>query len=361
MWARLHGYPSKCIGTDSLTNQQMIARTRTTPAVDSTQEAMVHMAEVTTKTTRRLRSALAASAAVAVFAAIGVTGMAGVADAAPATGPSPTCSTSFPAGAKTVGMATTATGNGYWLVDQYGDVVPFGGAECHGSLAGMRLAAPIVGIAADTQSGGYWLVGADGGVFSFDAPFQGSNADTNYDRGGQAVGISYLPDSVAYALNYNNGVIAIFGGSPGSFKGEIYPTKLNAPIVGPLAFTSRLTSGGRGYWQAGADGGVFSFGSATFYGSIPGTLKPGQHLAAPIVAMAADTQSGGYWLVGADGGVFSFHARFHGSIPGVLKPGQHLNGPIVGMAEDPATGGYWLVGATGGVFSFDAPFYGSLG
>jgi hypothetical protein len=97
-----------------------------------------------------------------------------------------------------------------------------------------------------------------------------------------------------------------------------------------------------------ADGGVFSFGDATFYGSMGGKL-----LHAPVVGMASSA-SGGYWLVAADGGVFSFgNAPFFGSMAGTK-----LNGPIVGMAATSGGLGYWLVGTDNGVFTFgDAPFY----
>jgi len=52
---------------------------------------------------------------------------------------------------------------------------------------------------------------------------------------------------------------------------------LNAPMVGIAA-----TPDGKGYWLAGADGGVFSFGSAPFQGSMGG--KP---MNAPVVGIAA--------------------------------------------------------------------------
>ena len=81
--------------------------------------------------------------------------------------------------------------------------------------------------------------------------------------------------------------------------------------------------GSHGYTEAGADGGVFSFGAAAFYGS-----EGGKHLAAPIVGMAETPTGDGYWLVGADGGVFSFGAAaFYGS-----EGGKHLAAPIVGLA-----------------------------
>ena len=78
---------------------------------------------------------------------------------------------------------------------------------------------------------------------------------------------------------------------------------------------------------------------------MPGALKRGQHLSAPIVGIAAspgvlDTStsgfdSNGYWLAAADGGIFAFGlARYAGSVPGALKPGQHLAAPVVTHRRD---------------------------
>jgi hypothetical protein len=86
------------------------------------------------------------------------------------------------------------------------------------------------------------------------------------------------------------------------------------------------TADGRGYWLVGADGGVFAFGDAAFYGSMVGT-----HLTAPIVGMATTGDGKGYWLAGADGGVFAFGgAPFDGSMGGT-----RLSAPIVGIGEEP--------------------------
>jgi hypothetical protein len=34
-------------------------------------------------------------------------------------------------------------------------------------------------MASDTLTGGYWLVASDGGIFSFNAPFEGSEGGTH--------------------------------------------------------------------------------------------------------------------------------------------------------------------------------------
>jgi hypothetical protein len=131
------------------------------------------------------------------------------------------------------------------------------------------------------------------------------------------------------------------------FAGSMGGQRLNAPMVGLAA-----TPDGGGYWEVAADGGVFTFGDARFYGSMGG-----HHLNAPIVGMAPTPDGQGYWLVAADGGIFNFgDAQFAGSMGG-----RALNAPIVGMAAAD-TGGYWLAASDGGVFTFgDATFGGSMG
>ena len=112
----------------------------------------------------------------------------------------------------------------------------------------------------------------------------------------------------------------------------------------------------------GSDGGIFTFGSAQFYGST-GSL----HLQRPVVGITPTANRGGYWLVASDGGIFAFgNAGYYGSIPGSgLKPAgsglpHSLNAPIVGMVPSDDGGGYFMVASDGGVFAFgDARFEGS--
>jgi hypothetical protein len=143
---------------------------------------------------------------------------------------------------------------------------------------------------------------------------------------------------------------------PGTGTVPVTVTTPAGTATSPIPFTYIAP----GYWEAAGDGGVFSFGGAQFYGSVPQYVS---HLNSPIVTMADTPDHGGYWLFAADGGVFSFgDAKFFGSVPGVLGPeGRTLNGPIVAAQASPDGLGYRMFAADGGVFDFgDALFTGSL-
>jgi ribosomal protein L24E len=140
----------------------------------------------------------------------------------------------------------------------------------------------------------------------------------------------------------------IFSFGDARFFGSTGHLRLNQPIVGMAP-----TPTGAGYWFVAAEGGIFAMGDARFFGST-GNLRLNQ----PIVGMAATPTGQGYWFVAADGGIFAFgDARFFGSTGHI-----RLNQPIVGMAPTPTGAGYWFVAADGGIFSFgDARFFGSTG
>jgi hypothetical protein len=239
--------------------------------------------------------------------------------------------------APVVGMAKDQSGLGYWLVARDGGVFTFGNAPYLGNtytigftgLSGSRpLAAPVVGIAPTPSGQGYWLVAADGGVFTFgNAPYLGNT--------------------------YTIGFTGLSGSRP-----------LAAPIVGIAPDPS-----GQGYWLVAADGGVFTFGNAPYLGNtytIGFTgLSGSRPLAAPVVGLVPTPSGQGYWLVARDGGVFSFgDASFFGStyslgLTGLLGPNP-LPAPVVGMSATPTGQGYWLVSRTGHVWAFgDAPTLGS--
>jgi hypothetical protein len=135
---------------------------------------------------------------------------------------------------------------------------------------------------------------------------------------------------------------------------------LQRPVVG---ITPTVDDGG--YWLVASDGGLFAFGDAGFYNSIPGLgLAPAgssnpKRLNAPIVGMVPSNDGGGYFMVAADGGVFAFgDAKFEGSCPGI----GGCSGAAVAVMPDASGNGYWLVTATGNVYAFgDAVDYGQPG
>jgi hypothetical protein len=159
----------------------------------------------------------------------------------------------------------------------------------------------------------------------------------------QAPGLPLMAPSVQASLSGGN---ILSYGVPD--YGNLLGVQLNAPVVGMAP-----TPDGKGFWVVCADGGIFTFGDATYYGSLTWL-----HLGRPIVGMAATPDGKGYWMVGSDGGIFTFgDAHYYGSTGGL-----HLNKPIVGMAPTPDGAGYWLVGADGGIFTLgDAHYYGSAG
>ena len=112
--------------------------------------------------------------------------------------------------------------------------------------------------------------------------------------------------------------------------------------------------GGGGYFLVGRDGGVFTFGNAPFFGSLPSIGVRVDD----ITGIASTPDGKGYYVVGADGTVYSFgDASFFGSLPQLGLQVQD----IVSIVPTPDGGGYWLIGSDGGVFSFgDAPDDGSL-
>ncbi|MGH9103837.1 MAG: alkaline phosphatase family protein, partial [Acidimicrobiales bacterium] len=111
-------------------------------------------------------------------------------------------------------------------------------------------------------------------------------------------GLPYLGD----AASPSAGSLPI-GASPG---GTPAPVALSdSPPVG-----AARTPDGHGYWEVASDGGVFSFGDASYYGSMGG--RP---LSRPVVGITSTPDGHGYWEVASDGGVFSFgDASYYGSV-----------------------------------------------
>ena len=132
---------------------------------------------------------------------------------------------------------------------------------------------------------------SDGGIFSFgDAPFYGSTGAIALNK--PIVGMAPPPTARAT------------GWSP--------PTAASSPSATPLlrldrvmtstspSWAWRATPDGKGYWLVAADGGVFAFGDAGFYGSRPAARpRPGREgRLAPV--------GQGYWIEDQNGTAYPF-------------------------------------------------------
>ena len=223
-----------------------------------------------------------------------------------------------------------------------------------GPLPLNHLAAAAVG-----QFGGKWMVistgfesgNRNGRIQAFTIatpkstpwPMLGKNAA---HLGTDPVGVVPIQCDGGYRLVAADGGVFSFGDA--GFYGSAGALRLNRPIVGGTP-----TKSNTGYWFVASDGGIFNYGDAKFFGST-GAIRLNQ----PIVGMAATPSGNGYWLVASDGGIFNYgDAKFYGST-GAIR----LNKPIVGMSATPGGGGYWFVASDGGIFNYgDAKFHGSAG
>ncbi len=194
-----------------------------------------------------------------------------------------------------------------------------------------------VGVGVDVTSAGTIWVTVD--FIAFQSGAAASCTDTNpapHPSNGAASGY--------YVLGRDGGVFS-FGSAV--FHGSVPGLGVHADTV-----LMAVTPSGGGYWVLGSDGGVFTFGDARFLGSVPGT---GSRTAA--VDLKATPSGAGYWVLGADGSVFAF-----GDAPALGSlPASGVRDRAVKLVPTPSGNGYWILGADGGIFSFgDASFHGSL-
>ena len=223
---------------------------------------------------------------------------------------------------------------GYWLVASDGGIFTFGDAAYDGST-GARPSEPTHrGHGGHSRRKGYWLVAADGGIFTFgDARFFGSTGAVRLNQ--PIVGMAATPTGTA--IGWWPPMVA-FSPSVTPLLRLYRDLHLNAPVVGMAA-----TPDGHGYWLVAADGGIFTFGDAGYFGST-GAMRLNQ----PIVGMAATPDGQGYWLVAADGGIFTFgDAGYFGS-----APSSNPLGHVVGISPTSNGQGYWIAANNGAVDSF---------
>jgi hypothetical protein len=174
---------------------------------------------------------------------------------------------------------------------------------------------------------GYLVATAGGGTYGF-----GSLSSSGGPGGGTLpsliAGIAPTPDGLGYFEVAANGHVYHFGNA--GYYGDA-TVKSGQRVVGIAAAPS-----GRGYWVLLNTGAVQAFGHVTHYGSVHGVTD--------AVGIAVTPDGDGYYVVQSDGAVARFgDATVKGSASG------H---DIAGIAVDPAAAGFWLVGTNGAVYAF---------
>ena len=230
---------------------------------------------------------------------------------------------------RSVGMAGTGDGDGYWVAASNGQVNAYGDAAEY--PASSVPSAPIVSVSAVPKSSGYDLLAGDGTVVGVGAGTEGSASSVGPSC--DAVTIDATPDGGGYWVGLSSGAVLTFGDA--GFYGSAAGATGGVAIVGMAP-----TPDGKGYWMVDADGAVFPFGDAASHGALS------THLDAPIVGFTPTADGNGYWLVGADGGIFAFgDAGFYGS------PAPSSS-PVVAVNADPGGSGYWILEADGQVVPY---------
>ena len=231
--------------------------------------------------------------------------------------------------------AATSDGGGYVLASVDGGVFASGTPPSKARPAASRCNGPIVALALTPDAKGYWLGAIDGGVFAYgDAPFYGS--------------MGVVAPEPAHRRHGDHprrqGLLARGGGRRHL---RLRRRRLLREHRRPGAERAHRRHGihpdGKGYWLVAADGGIFNYGDAGFYGS-----AGNQNLPDWVVGMVASPDGGGYLMATANGVVLPYgDAKAYGGLS--LDPTATQISAIIGNNQGT---GYWLLDPQAWQYSF---------
>ncbi len=158
-------------------------------------------------------------------------------------------------------------------------------------------------------------------------------------------GAAGAADAPGYSVLTKPGGIYSFGSA--QYYGNLIDHGYPGPAVG-LA----TTPGDRGYSILTGFGGVYTFGDARYFGNLIDHGYPG-----PAVGIAMTPTGAGYAVLTSFGGIYTFgDARYWGNLIDHRYPGT-----AVAISYTPSGGGYAVLTATGGLYTFgDARYWGNL-
>ncbi|MEW6476677.1 MAG: hypothetical protein AB1679_30830 [Actinomycetota bacterium] len=131
----------------------------------------------------------------------------------------------------------------------------------------------------------------------------------------------------------------------------------NAAVGRAEAVDVEPSPSGNGYWVVDETGRIFAFGDAPWFGNVDGSgLRPGER----VTSVSARHPEPGYLVFTSKGRVIAIGPDGQAERPGVGH--LTLNGPVLDSVVTPSGQGYYMVASDGGIFTFgDAVFRGSMG
>ena len=217
-------------------------------------------------------------------------------------------------------VAATMTGApsstpGAWLVTAAGRVINLGGTGAWGN-ATLAQGRRAVGIASTGTGNGYWIAVDDGQVQPLGDAANLGSLNGSLATNERVVAITGTPDHAGYWLLTSAGRVAAFGtaGPWGDLQGNLP----SSPVVALAAHP-----GGEGYWILDAAGAVHPFGMAVTHGSAANQdmlrvvawnypdgfeteVVPAADAPTTAVALLPTTSGNGYWIWLANGAVCHF-------------------------------------------------------
>lgn len=213
-----------------------------------------------------------------------------------------------------VAATNAGPGDETLLLTAGGKVLPLGGAVSYGDASGLDQSRRAVGIAPTASYNGYWIATSDGQVQAFgDAARLGGLVGEDQTVSALAA----TPDRTGYWLLTTGGRVAAFGTA--AHLGDLAAS----PPVDPAVGIAPNPLGG-GYWILDRAGNVYPFGAAANYGTAanqdflkvvgydPDTQTwitepvPASEHPTHAVAILPSTTGNGYYVALANGGLCHF-------------------------------------------------------
>ena len=125
-----------------------------------------------------------------------------------------------------------ASGNGYWLVTQTGNVYSFGDAAYYGAPG--NTGSPVTSAVSTPNGGGYWILTANGAVYGYGNARYYGNAAAVLGGTNPATAIFTTSDGGGYWIASANGTVKQYGDAPND--GGMSSTTLNGSIIAATGF-----------------------------------------------------------------------------------------------------------------------------